>query len=213
MDSLKNKFPTLSNDFLKVLESESEVTTYKRGEVIMRAGSYIRNTVLVLNGFLKIYREDDEGNEFFLYYLRPGQACAISMICASKAEKSEITAKVIEDTELMMIPFGMIEKWMLQYPTWNQFVLDTYRNRFEEVLHVVDNIAFHSMDERLEFYLKRHYKQYQSLDVEITHQQIANELSTSREVISRLLKKMEQRDMLVLHRSHITLKDSMITVK
>lgn len=211
MNNLKTTFPTLNNEFLKVLESEAEVASFKRGEVIMRAGNYIRNTVLVLDGFLKIYREDEAGNEFFLYYLQPGQACAISLICANKAEKSEITAKVIEDAELLMIPFGMIEKWMLEYPSWDQFVLDTYRNRFEEVLHVVDNIAFHSMDERLSFYLKRHYEQSQSDEIHITHQVIANELSTRREVISRLLKKMEQRGMIRLHRSYLKLMPSFIT--
>lgn len=205
MNSLQAAFPSLTKDFLTVLDAEASVATFKRGEVIMRAGKYIKNTVLVLSGFLKIYREDEEGNEFFLYYLRPGQACAISLICANKAEKSEITAKVIEDTELLMIPFGMIEKWMLQYPSWNQFVLDTYRNRFEEVLAVVDSIAFHSMDERLAFYLKRHYEQHQTEAIHITHQEIANELSTSREVISRLLKKMEQRKMITLHRSYMKL--------
>ncbi len=207
MHHLKEKFPTLSNEFLEVLDAEADLASFQRGEIIMHAGSYIRNTVLVLSGFLKIYREDQDGNEFFLYYLRPGQACAISLICASKAEKSEITAKVIEDTELLLVPFGIIEKWMLKYPSWNQFVLDTYRTRFEEVLHVIDNIAFHSMDERLEFYLKRHYEQYQENDIHITHQTIANELSTSREVISRLLKKMEQRGMIQLHRNHIQLNE------
>lgn len=210
MNNLKNKFPALSNEFLNVLEAEAEIGSFKRGEVIMRAGNYIRNTVLVLSGFLKIYREDEDGNEFFLYYLQPGQACAISLICASKSEKSEITAKVIEDTELLMIPFGIIDKWMLAYPSWNQFVLDTYRARFEEVLLVVDSIAFHNMDERLSFYLKRHYNQYKSDNISITHQEIANELSTSREVISRLLKKMEQREMIALHRNHISLKPSFL---
>ena len=211
MSELKDKFPGLSNKFLSVLREQAEVVNFKRGEVIIRSGDYIRNTVLVLDGIMKIYRDDGDGNEFFLYYLEPGQACAISMICASKQEKSEITAKVIEDTQLMMIPYGQIEKWMLEHPSWNQFVLETYRSRFEEVLYVVDSIAFHSMDERLEFYLKRHYNQYKSLEIKITHQTIANELSTSREVISRLLKKMEQRGMLELHRSHITLSESFIS--
>ncbi len=211
MNNIKERFPSLSNDFLTVLETESNVANFSRGEIIMQAGSYIRNTVLVLKGLLKIYREDDEGNEFFLYYLQPGQACAISMICASKQEKSEITAKVIEDTELLTIPFGKIEKWMQEFPTWNQFVLDTYRSRFEEVLQVVDSIAFHSMDERLEFYLKRHFEQCDCMDLEITHQTIASELSTSREVISRLLKKMEQRGMIRLHRNYIQLLDGFIT--
>lgn len=207
----KKVFPTLSQDFLSQVKSESQLASFSRGEVIMQSGSYIRNTVLVLKGLLKIYREDEEGNEFFLYYLEPGQACAISLICASKQEKSEITAKVIDDVELILVPFGKVEKWMLEYPSWNQFVLETYRSRFEEVLHVIDSIAFHKMDERLKFYLIRHYEQFKSLKIEITHQTIANELSSSREVVSRLLKKMEQRGMLELHRNYIKLTEDFVS--
>lgn len=205
MSNLKEIFPTLTDNFILELNEVGSVSTFKRGEIILRAGSYIRNTVLVLKGLLKIYREDDDGHEFFMYYLTPGQACAISMICASKQEKSAITAKVIEDTELLMIPYSQTEKFMLSYPSWNQFVLETYRNRFDEVLHVVDSIAFHNMDERLSFYLKKHFDQSKSYDLEITHQEIARELNTSREVVSRLLKKMEERNMIVLHRNRIEL--------
>ncbi len=210
MSAIKEIFPALTADFIEELNSNGSIVHFNRGEVILQAGAYIRNTVLVLSGVLKIYREDDEGNEFFMYYLQPGQACAISMICASKQEKSVITAKVIEDTELLMIPYSQVEKWMLNYPSWNQFVLETYRSRFEEVLHVVDSIAFNSMDERLGFYLKRHFEQGQSLDIHITHQTIAKELSTSREVISRLLKKMEERGMIVLHRNRIQLLEAWV---
>lgn len=212
MPHLKSIFPSFNNEFLDRLEQESEVAHFERGDTIMRAGAYIKNTVLVLKGLLKIYREDDEGNEFFLYYLQPGQACAISMICASRQEKSEITAKVIEDVELLTMPVTLTEQWMLEFPTWNSFVLETYRSRFEEVLYVVDSIAFHGMDERLEFYLKRHFEQCKCVDLEITHSKIAQELSTSREVISRLLKKMEQRGMIELHRNHIRLKDTFVEI-
>ncbi len=212
MTKLKEIFPIFHSEFIEQLEANLEVRQFSRGDVIMRTGSYIRNTVLVLSGLIKVYREDNEGNEFFMYYLQPGQACAISLICASRQEKSEITAKVIEETELLMIPFSKTERWMQTYPSWNQFVLETYRSRFEEVLHVVDNIAFHSMDERLEFYLKRHFDQCKCTDLEITHQTIANELSTSREVVSRLLKKMEQRGMITLHRNHIQLSEDFVQV-
>lgn len=205
MNELKNLFPTLENEILDKLSDEGTLMTFQEGDIILKHGQYIRSTILVLKGSVKVYREDDEGNEFLMYFLNPGQACAISIICATKAEKSQITAKAVEDTELLSIPFGKMTHWMETHRSWYEFVLETYRSRFEEVLQVIDSIAFKNLDERLEFYLKREYRQIQTPDIQLTHQQIANELNSSREVISRLLKKMEQRGMVQLHRAGITL--------
>uniref|UniRef100_UPI004049BE2B Crp/Fnr family transcriptional regulator n=1 Tax=Flavobacterium sp. TaxID=239 RepID=UPI004049BE2B len=139
-----------------------------------------------------------------MYYLQPGQACAISMICATKNQTSQIMAKVVEDADLVMVPLPLMDQWMMEHRTWYEFVIDTYRNRFEEVLDVVDNIAFKAMDERLGFYLKRHREAAETNELKISHQEIAADLHTSREVISRLLKKLEQRGELILHRNQIT---------
>jgi CRP/FNR family transcriptional regulator len=187
------------------LDQNAVFQSVHTGDVIMRTGQYIKSTVLVLSGMIKIYREDDDGGEFFMYYLQPGQACAISMICATKSEKSQIMAKVVEDAELAMVPLPLMDKWMMQHRSWYEFVIETYRSRFEEVLEVIDSIAFRAMDERLEFYLKRHKEATASNTLKLSHQEIASELNTSREVISRLLKKMEQRELLKLHRNHIEL--------
>lgn len=202
---LKEAFPNFSNTLIKDIEAHATIQSFKIGEVIMRSGQYIKNTVLVIKGTVKIYREDEDGGEFFMYYLQPGQACAISMICAIRSEKSEIMAKVTEDAEMIMVPLALMDKWMMQHRSWYEFVIETYRNRFEEVLTVIDSIAFKAMDERLEFYLKRHKDAYDCNDIKLSHQEIATELNTSREVISRLLKKMEQRGLLNLHRNHIEL--------
>jgi len=201
---IKSNFPNFNSQLIEDIENNASVKSYKAGEILMRSGQYIKNTVLVLSGKVKIYREDEDGGEFFMYYLQPGQACAISMICATKQETSTIMAKVVEDAELIMIPLSLMEKWMANHRSWYEFVIETYRNRFEEVLTVIDNIAFKAMDERLEFYLKRHKDACNCNDVKLSHQEIASELNTSREVISRLLKKMEQRGLVHLHRSHIT---------
>jgi CRP/FNR family transcriptional regulator len=198
-------FSSFSSDLVKELEDNSVHKFYSAGEVIMRTGQYIKNTVLVLSGSIKIYREDDDGGEFFMYYLQPGQACAISMICATKSETSQIMAKVVEDAKLVMVPLPLMDKWMMQHRSWYEFVIDTYRSRFEEVLEVINSIAFKAMDERLEFYLKRHKEACGCNDLKLSHQEIATELNTSREVISRLLKKLEQRGQLKLYRNHIEL--------
>lgn len=203
--SIKKLFSSFSSSLIDDIEKNAIIQEFKAGDVIMRTGQYIKNTVLVLSGSIKIYREDDDGGEFFMYYLQPGQACAISMICATKNEQSQIMAKVIEDVELVMVPLPLMDKWMMQHRSWYEFVIDTYRSRFEEVLEVVDSIAFRAMDERLEFYLKRHKDACSCVDLKLSHQEIAAELNTSREVISRLLKKLEQRGALKLHRNHIEL--------
>jgi CRP/FNR family transcriptional regulator, anaerobic regulatory protein len=203
--NLKKLFSSFSNELLADINSNAVYKSFVAGDVIMRTGQSIKNTILVLSGKIKIYREDDDGGEFFMYYLQPGQACAISMICATKNEQSQIMAKVVEDVELIMIPLPFMDKWMMQYRSWYEFVIDTYRNRFEEVLEVVNSIAFRAMDERLEFYLKRHKEACDCQDLKLSHQEIATELNTSREVISRLLKKLEQRGELKLHRNHIEL--------
>ena len=156
----------------------------------------------MLLGMVKIYREDDEGNEFFIYYLEPGQACALSMVCASRQQTSEIMAVAIKDTEVLTVPFELIEEWMKKYTSWNNFVLSSYRQRFEELLVTLDQVAFRNMDERLEFYLKRQAEKMGN-QLKLTHQQIATDLNSSREVISRLLKNMEKNKRVVLQRSSI----------
>jgi CRP/FNR family transcriptional regulator, anaerobic regulatory protein len=200
---MKNIFPTFDNKLLEDIEANATIQQFKVGDIIMRTGQYIKNTVLVVKGKIKIYREGEDGGEFFMYYLQPGQACAISMICATKAEKSQIMAKVVEDTEVIMVPLQLMDSWMMRHRAWYEFVIETYRSRFEEVLVVIDNIAFKAMDERLEFYLKRQQNTTASSHIKLSHQEIAIDLNTSREVISRLLKKMEQIGKVMLHRNHI----------
>lgn len=201
----KEIFPQFEPELIAVLEKEAVFKTFAAGEVIMRTGQYIKSTVLILSGQIKIYRENDEGGEFLMYYLGPGQACAISMICAIQSQTSEIMAKAEEDTEVLMLPIQLMDELMNKYKSWYQFVIQTYRSRFDELLSVIDNIAFRNMDERLEFYLKRHASKTGKKNIELSHQQIADDLHTSREVVSRLLKKMEQRKQLQLHRNMIEL--------
>jgi CRP/FNR family transcriptional regulator len=204
-DDLKKIFPSFSDGLINEIETNAIRQSFKAGDVIMRTGQYINNTLLILKGQIKIFREGENGGEFLMYYLQPGQACAVSMICATKSQTSQIMAKVVEDVDLIMIPLTLMEKWMMEYRSWYEFVIFTYRTRFEEVLEVIDNIAFRAMDERLEFYLKRHADACGCKDLKLSHQEIATELNTSREVISRLLKKMEQRGMVKLHRNHVEL--------
>lgn len=199
----KELFPQFEPALLEQLEKEGVERNFRAGDVIMRTGQYIKSTVLVLSGRIKIYRENEEGSEFLMYYLGPGEACAVSMICTLQSQTSEVMAQAEEDTEVLMLPVQLMDQLMNEYKSWYQFVIRTYRSRFDELLTVVDNIAFRNMDERLEFYLIRYVKNTGNKQIELSHQQIADDLNSSREVISRLLKKMEQRGRVKLQRNMI----------
>ncbi|MDR6845990.1 Crp/Fnr family transcriptional regulator [Flavobacterium granuli] len=202
-EQLKKLFPSFSKELIQDIIANQVIKNFSSGEIIMRTGEYIKNTVLITKGTIKVYREDIDGGEFFMYYLQSGQACALSMVCAINNEKSQIMAKVDEDAELIMVPLPLMDKWMMQHRTWYEFVIGSYRNRFEEVLEVIDSIAFRAMDERLEFYLKRQVEACGCKELKLSHQEIGSDLNTSREVISRLLKKMEQRGLVKLQRNQI----------
>ena len=196
-------FPEFESALKLYLLDHSSLSSVKAGTQLMRTGQYIKNTMIILQGRVKLYREGEDGEEFFMYYLEPGNACAISMICATKQQTSEIMANAIEDTILLSIPISLMDNMMKDFKTWYYFVLETYRTRYEELLIVIDNIAFKAMDERLYFYLLNQNEKSQSREIKMTHSEIAADLNSSREVISRLLKKLELRGDLILHRNYI----------
>ena len=158
--------------------------------------------MLIVEGLIKLYREDENGKEFFIYYLDAGQACSLSMVCAARQETSEVLARAVTDATLLSIPLDRMEEWMSTYKSWYRFVITSYRDRFEELLKTIDAIAFTSLDERLEFYLRQQVGKL-GTNLKITHQEIANDLNTSREVVSRLLKKMESAGSVVIHRNSV----------
>lgn len=196
------QFPQFEQPLLEEILKNSVVRQLEEGSEILRTGQHIRSTVLLLSGLLKIYREDEDGNEFLMYYLEPGQACALSIMCSSRGEQSQVLAKAVTNAEVLLIPAHLSEQWLGKYKSWHNFVLASYRSRFEELLLTLDSVAFKSLDERLLFYLRRHV-QVSGKEVRLSHQQIADELNSSREVISRLLKKLEQKGMLTLHRNFL----------
>lgn len=201
-DQLKQLFPTLEEPLLDDMMTHGTVREVKAGETLLRVGQTIRSTMVILNGMVKLYREDDEGKEFFIYHLDAGQACSLSMVCAAKHETSEVLAKALTDATVLAIPLHFMDQWMSKYKSWYQFVITSYRNRFEEVLRTIDAIAFSSMDERLEDYLQKQVARL-GTTLKITHQEIATDLNSSREVVSRLLKKMEAKGWLTIQRNSI----------
>jgi CRP/FNR family transcriptional regulator, anaerobic regulatory protein len=201
---LEQIFPQFDTDLIKHLESIGQVTEFEEGTMMMRPGQYFKYSLLILEGRVKLYREGEDGEEFFLYYLEKGNACALSMICATRNEASAIKAKAVTPVKALTIPIQHMDGLMKDYRQWYYFVLETYRSRFSELLEVIDQVAFHSMDQKLEFYLKRQFDSLGTTKISVTHQEIADDLNSSREVISRLLKKLESGKRISVSRNEIT---------
>jgi CRP/FNR family transcriptional regulator len=200
---IRDLFPLFEKGLLEEIEQNSSIIDFAEGEDLMKSGQNIRNTLIVKEGLVKVYREDEEGNEIFLYHLEPGQACALSIICAVQNRTSEIKARAVKPTTVLAIPVSLVEQWMKDYKSWYQFILSTYRARFEELLNTLDAVAFKNMDERLVMYLKKHSEISNNRNISFTHAQIASELGTSREVVSRLLKKLAEKGMIKVNRQNI----------
>jgi CRP/FNR family transcriptional regulator, anaerobic regulatory protein len=202
-NEIRQLFPFFDANLLTEIEENANIIEFAEGEELMKSGQNIRSTLIIKEGLVKVYREDEQGNEIFIYHLEPGQACALSIICAVQNRTSEIKAKAVKPTKVLAIPVALVEQWMKDYRSWYQYVLSTYRARFEELLNTVDAIAFKKMDERLVRYLKKHAQISHERIIPFTHSKIASELGTSREVVSRLLKKLAEKDYIKVHRQNI----------
>ncbi|MFN4007366.1 MAG: Crp/Fnr family transcriptional regulator [Chitinophagaceae bacterium] len=205
--SVKEIFPGFEQDLIDEVTTHAQLKHYLPEEIVMKTGQNIRSTMLVVSGTIKVFREDDEGNEYLMYYLQPGQACALSLICASRRETSQIMAKAETAAEVLTVPLEQMERWMGQYRSWYAFVIDNYRSRFEELLQTIDQVAFRNMDERLVFYLRKYQTTMKTNILTTSFTEIAQELNSSREVISRLMKKLAERGVVELQKQHVLLKN------
>jgi CRP/FNR family transcriptional regulator, anaerobic regulatory protein len=204
---LSKHFPSLEKALKAEIIQVADVKTLVPGELLIRTGQNIRSALLVLDGTVKIYREDDQGNEFFMYYIDAGKACAISLVCALGQETSGLMAKAVTEATLVSIPVQYVDEWMGKYKSWAQFALSSYRERFDELLQTIDHIAFRNMDERLVFYLKRHQQQFKTDRINLPFTEIAQELNSSREVISRLMRKLADKSVVKLMGSYVEFVD------
>lgn len=195
--------PFTDSRLLKAIEKEAKVMEFEAGETIIDKGQYIKIVPIVLRGSVKVLRTDEAGHELFLYYIESGETCAMSLTCCSTLSPSDIKAVAEEKTVISGIPVGKHEEWANDYKQWKEFVAFTYQKRFQELLLTIDAIAFQKMDERLLRYLVTKSTQLNALELSITHQEIASELGSSREVISRLLKQLEKRKLVELGRNTI----------
>ncbi|MBT2161561.1 Crp/Fnr family transcriptional regulator [Zobellia barbeyronii] len=194
----------------ELLQEIDNVATYKEipeGFKLIEIGEFIKTMPLLVSGVIKVLREDAKGDELLLYFLEHGDTCAMTLNCCVGHRKSEIRAVAETEAKLIMVPISKMEEWMAKYPSWRNFILESYHNRLNELLETLDSIAFLKMDERLLKYLKNKSRVTGSTTINSTHQEIAYELHTSRVVISRLLKKLENMGKVKLNRYHIKLVD------
>ena len=199
-ETLKKIFPDWEEGLYDAILKEAELKEAKAGTTLLKMGQNIKSAMLVVEGTIKLYQEGEDGGEYFMYHLNPGEACAVTLVCNYHHEQSQVLAKAVTDIQYLAIPIEFMEKWLNEFKSWHYFVIKTYRSRYEELLKTINEIAFKNMDERLEFYIKRHVNQF-GPSVNLTHQEIANDLNTSREVVSRLLKKMENNGWIVMNRN------------
>ena len=206
VSTILNKFSSVFEpELLAELETKSMLMQVKGGETMLNPGQTIRAVPIVLTGTFKVSRINDEGQELLLYYVREGESCAMTFTCCMMAHASVIKGTAEEDSELLCIPVDVTDEWMMKYRTWKRFVMNTFLNRFTEVLKSIDDVAFKKLDDRLVNYLKEKSKATGSPLINLSHQRIADELGTNRVVISRLLKRLELDKKLLLYRNQIRL--------
>tara|TARA_R110000787_G_scaffold6697_10_gene23305 strand:- start:7828 stop:8466 length:639 start_codon:yes stop_codon:yes gene_type:complete len=205
---LNNTFDTsfgyLFEDLLiQEIKETGVLKKFSEDAVIIEIGDYIKSMPLLINGAIKILREDDNGDELVLYYLENGDTCAMTLSCCMGQTKSKIRAVAETDVELIMLPKEKMAEWLSTYKTWQSYILQSYHNRMDELLDAVDTIAFLKMDERLFKYLKDKAMVTQNDALQVTHKEISEDLHTSRVVVSRLLKKLENEGKIKLFRNSI----------
>jgi CRP/FNR family transcriptional regulator, anaerobic regulatory protein len=198
----------LELDLIDEIIKEGKIMSYKEGDVIINYNKQIKFMPLILSGTIRVMRQDEEDREILLYYLSSNESCAMAYTCCMEARKSEIKAIAEDTVELIAIPHEKLEEWLVKYPSWKSYIFNSFTQRFNELLKSIESIAFHKLDERLIKYLKNKAKVTGKTSILLSHNQIAEEMGTSRVVISRLLKQLENDKKLILYRNEIKLLSS-----
>lgn len=194
----------IEQNLFQNLVSEAKTEQFSKGEIVIDIDETIEGIPLVISGLLKVYKEDDSDNEIFLYYLTPGQICSMGIKCCLTSGKSQTRVYSEEDSEVLFISKPMVEE-LQKNEGWNLFVVQALANRIEELLQVADDLAFKKLDKRVVDYLEKKAEINESNTLKLTHKEISTDLNSSREVISRVLKKLEQEGELRQQRNEITL--------
>jgi len=194
-----------SPELVEKLYKYSIRKNYPAGSVILNENSYIRSIPIVTKGMMKVIRTEEDGKEILLYYIKAGESCIMSFLGGLHNETSKVKAEVEEDAEILFLPMDKVSLFIREYPQWLDYIFRLYHKRFEELLEIVNAIAFKKVDERLLNLLKKKSEITHSNTIQVTHEQLANELGTARVVVSRLLKQLEENGTVQLGRNKISL--------
>jgi CRP/FNR family transcriptional regulator len=190
MKAFDQLFPHLKPDLKREIKELSEVAEIPSGTQILKEGQFVAAIPIVLNGLVKVYTKCED-RELLLYYIQPSESCVMSFSSAIRSGKSRVYAVTEEDTRALMIPASQIDRLTRQYPSINTLFFDLYNSRYVDLLDTIHHVLFNKLDERVLQYLEKKSSISGSGTLKLTHQQIANEVGTAREVISRILKKLE----------------------
>jgi CRP/FNR family transcriptional regulator len=200
---LNRRFSFLGNKLLSEIGESGALKNLAEDKSFLEEGDYIKSFPLVLEGCLRVMRLNDDGNELLLYYLNPGEVCSMTLTCCMNLQKSNIKIVAETDSVVMAVPVEKLDKWMTDYKQWKEFMMFSYRNKFEELLNTIDLIAFSSLDKRLESFFEERFSVTGKTIYKGTQQEIAIQLNTSREVISRLLSHLEKNGKIITSRNLI----------
>jgi CRP/FNR family transcriptional regulator len=194
-----------SPELVEKLYQYGVTKTYQEGDIILDENSSIRSIPIVMKGMMKVIRTEEDGREILLYYIKAGESCIMSFLGGMHNEKSIVKAEVEEETEILFLPVDKVSLFIKEYPEWLDYIFRLYHKRFEELLDIINAIAFKKVDERLLSLLQKKSELSNSTTIIITHEQLANELGTARVVVSRLLKQLEEEGKVKLGRNKIQL--------
>ncbi|MBX3164466.1 MAG: Crp/Fnr family transcriptional regulator [Bacteroidetes bacterium] len=194
-----------SPELIEKLYQYGAQKNYEAGSLVLNENAHIRAIPIVTKGTLKVIRTEEDGREILLYYIKAGESCIMSFLGGLHNETSKVKAEVEEDAEILFLPVDKVALLIKDYPEWLDYIFRLYHKRFEELLDIINAIAFKKVDERLLSLLHKKSELNKSKVLNITHEQLANELGTARVVVSRLLKQLEENKTLQLGRNKITL--------
>ena len=202
--SIETKFRYLGKDLITELLSVSVVKILPANTELVREGQYVKYIPIVLNGLVKVFTQFED-KELLLYYIKPEQSCIMSFSSCINNDKSKIFAITEEKSSVLLIPSDKITKWVIEFPTINMLFYQQYDLRYSELVYTIHQMLYYKLDKRLLDYLSEKIKVTGKNPIKIAHKEIANDLGTAREVVSRLVKKMERQNLLKQHHDSIEL--------
>ncbi|WP_338410399.1 Crp/Fnr family transcriptional regulator [uncultured Flavobacterium sp.] len=199
LNSFINKLRITEQELQDELQEKSSITTHKKGDFIIKNNQYIKVLKIVLQGKVRVYQENDE-REILIYYLNAMETCTLSLSACFEDCKSSVNAIVEEECTILNIPVRFVRDWNFKYKSWNTFTTNTFRESYNHLINQYSNLAFQPLKDRLFDYL---VSKANNAIIKKSHQQLAKELGTTREVISRLLKTLESNGKLTLGQKEI----------